>query len=367
MPNFKLGLIIAILVISIYNRKFIAPKFWILFSGFLLILFPIVVGFSLNNQVDLMFGAFKLHYIFPMALYLMFLGFSTNSLFEIVLKSATVALFFGFFLNLSTFLFYLNFFPVNLNLLFYPDEDRIGFNEGFIHIINSSFSYWVFLVPLLYFSNYLDRKWANALWIGTFVLSVVSGRRVLLLPYILLLLSNFKKPRVIISISVILGLLSYYSTTLGVLDFDIIAGRFMDAVSGTGDSEARSEQHVYFWKYISDRPIFGYGLGAFMPDFLRNDIYKTAYENTYDYLFFERGILGILLYFFFIFLLFFKILKSDVLLGIRKPLLIATLVLMLASYTNPYWGSSFDYTVPFAVLMRFANVNYYDLRRNSYI
>jgi len=41
-------------------------------------------------------------------------------------------------------------------------------------------------------------------------------------------------------------------------------------------------------------------------------------------------------------------------LGYNINFTIAIISLLIASYTNPYWLSSFDFTIPFALLMRFS-------------
>ena len=61
---------------------------------------------------------------------------------------------------------------------------------------------------------------------------------------------------------------------------DTIYVRFVSAINSTDDSYVREEQANYFISYIENSPIWGYGLGSYMPDYLRNDEFKTAYERS---------------------------------------------------------------------------------------
>ena len=356
-PNLKLALIFILFGSIIYYGLVILPDKIISFLSFFVLVPSIVIAFALNNELQLVLSSLKLNFLFPFFLYILFINYKKELFFEILVKAGLWAMIFSFFVNLSTLIYFLNLFPVNLNAFFYPEENRIGFNEGFVHIVNSSFSYWLYLVPLIFFDIITKKpKWFLFLFL-TFILAILSGRRILLLPYFIVLINNIKNLRAIITILIILFFCYLLLSNMFNLDFDIILQRFFDAANGVGDSDARSEQHYYFWKYIGGRPFLGYGMGSYMPNYLRSDLFKTAYENTYDYIFFERGFFGFILFLFFLFFLIFKVWKSNIKFLIKKPLVLATITLLFASYTNPYWLSSFDYTIPFAILMRFSNDN----------
>jgi O-antigen ligase len=189
----------------------------------------------------------------------------------------------------------------------------------------------------------------------TFVLAVFSGRRILMLPYLLLLIYYFKSIKGITIVFLSSAFIYILLDNFSFFDFQVIYDRFTDAMAGRGDSEARSEQHEYFWKYIGEKPFFGHGLGSYMPNYLRSDSFKTAYENTFDYLLFERGFIGVFLLFLYIGKMFINVYVFGKNVKMHIPILAATGTLILASYTNPYWMSSFDYTVPLAILLRFAD------------
>jgi hypothetical protein len=354
-PDLKLALIFLIFGTIIYNGSVVLPDKFISYLSFLILAPSIVLAFVLNNELQLVLSSLKLNFLFPFILYILFLNYKKELFSEILVKAALWAMIFSFLVNLSTLIHFLNLFPVNLNSFFYPEENRIGFNEGFVHMVNSSFSYWLYLLPLIYCNTIAKKpKWFFFLLL-TFILAILSGRRILLIPYFIVFIYYIKNLKVIITILIALFICYMLFSDIFNLDFNIISQRFFDAANGAGDSDARSEQHDYFWKYIAERPLLGYGMGSYMPNYLRSDLFKTAYENTFDYIVFERGVFGFFMLIFFLFILVFKIFRSNILVAIKQPLVVATITLLFASYTNPYWLSSFDYTIPFAILMRFAD------------
>ncbi len=353
LPEIKLVLLLVLLISIAFGRTFRFPKNSIVIPYFIIIFPSILIAILLNNDIRLSLNSLKLNFAFPLLLYFIFLNFEKEVLFRVLIYAGLLSLVLSFLINTSTLLYFLNFFPVNFNDFFYPDENRIGFNDGFVHMVNSSFSYWIYTIPLYFCRDSVKSKQTFVFLFFTFLLAIFSGRRILMLPYLFVLCFNLKSIKKVILVFISVILVFFILVNLNYFDFGVILDRFGDAISGEGDSEARSEQHKYFWIYIFERPFFGYGMGSFMPNYLRSDTFKTAYENTYDYLFFERGLLAGLLFFLFLSKLFFNVLfkyKNEYL-----SLLIATGALLLASYTNPYWLSSFDYTIPFAVLMRFAD------------
>ena len=348
--------LILLLIISILSNSIIKkPNLNLLIYGLLIILPPILVAVFLNNELLLSFNSFKLNYIFPFFLYVIFLHFEREFFFKILLRASFLSLLCSLIINSSTVLHFLGLFPLNLNYIFYPDEDRIGFNDGFVHMVNSSFSYWIYTIPLLYLNSMKKTKILYGILLLTFVLAVFSGRRILMLPYLLLLIYYFKSIKGITIVFLSSAFIYILLDNFSFFDFQVIYDRFTDAMAGRGDSEARSEQHEYFWKYIGEKPFFGHGLGSYMPNYLRSDSFKTAYENTFDYLLFERGFIGVFLLFLYIGKMFINVYVFGKNVKMHIPILAATGTLILASYTNPYWMSSFDYTVPLAILLRFAD------------
>jgi hypothetical protein len=343
-------------LISLFQKTFLRKKISskLIFFYFVVIFFPLVVGFLRGNEFSLIFQSFKLAFLYPILIYFVLISFDTEPLFRSIFTTAYWSLIISFLVNLSTFLFYTGFFPLNINALFYPNENVIGLNSGYVHIINSSFSYWIYTIPIIYCNKRKKTKLDYILLIAIFVLAVLSGRRILVLPFIFVAFFELKNFTKIIGLSIIIFILFNTEFVSSLLDLDIIFERFNSAIFSTGDSQARGDQQIYFYKYIMANPFLGYGMGAYMPDFLRNDVYKTAYENTYDYLIFERGLIfGFLTISYFIWLLY-KVYINNISTITKYSLIFGSISLLLASFTNPYWLSSFDYIVPLAIMMRYA-------------
>ena len=135
---------------------------------------------------------------------------------------------------------------------------------------------------------------------------------------------------------------------------EIIYNRFYDAINSEGDSYVRQEQSNEFNFQIAQKPIFGSGLGAFMKNYIRNEDFPIAYEKTYHYLIFSYGIpIFFMLLLFYIFLMY-CVYRNSNMFGNNINFIIAIFSLLLASLTNPYWLSSFDYVLPLSLLMRFS-------------
>lgn len=320
-----------------------------------ILLFPLTIALLNNNNFDFIVNRSRIFFLDPLLLFLIFSLFSNNDLIKILSFAAFSSLLVSFLINLSTLLFHLNLFPINLNTFFYIEEDKIGFHEGFLHITNSSFSYWIYTIPLL-FANFNKKSFYVILLISVlFILSFLSGRRILMLPFIIVFLFEFKNlPRLIFLFAIIL-VLSNFEIVNSLFELDTVLNRFDEAIKFSGDSQIREEQRSYFYKYISENPLRGYGIGSYMPDYLRNEKFLYAYENSFDYLFFERGIIfGILTFVFYIYLIlncYNNIFDKKYRIGFA----LASVSILLASYTNPYWLSSFDYTIPLSFLLRFSN------------
>ena len=86
-----------------------------------------------------------------------------------------------------------------------------------------------------------------------------------------------------------------------------------------------------------------------MKEYIRNYEFKTAYERSFHYQLYSLGIPITLIMYTFYFFMIRKIYKID---KIYIGLVLGSVSLLLSSYTNPYWLSSFDYCIPLSILMR---------------
>jgi hypothetical protein len=317
---------------------------------------PLIVGLVNNNKIEYIISSLRINLIFPLLFFFVLQKFDTYDIEKIVKKAAFVSIILITIITLSTLFFALNLFPFNINTFFYAEETNIGLNEGYVHIINSSLSYLIFIIPLVYFDKAIlnVKNLKFYVFAISFIVSFISGRRILLLPYILVILLNFKKFIILFVLFSSVLFIFRDSTFVASMDVDIIINRFEDAINSEGDSSVRKEQALMFEKHIKTEPFLGAGLGSFMEDYKRNDVFETAYEKTYHYMFFSLGIPIAFLTLSYYFYLIFKVYLNKSIGDFKFALIVAVISLLLASNTNPYWLNNFDYTFPMALLMRFS-------------
>lgn len=358
LQEFKIILLAILVILLVLMKKDVAIilKFFSLY--FLFFITPVITAGIYGNETFYIIDGIKIYYFFPLILATIFYATDRPDFQKIIYTSAVISLVIITLTSLTTLLNGFGTFPVNLNAIFYKDEDRIGLNDGFIHIINSPLSYYIFLIPVVFHKadDFKLKKIKLYLFILLLIFSVVTGRRILLLPFILVILYHFKSFYKYSVLVVIAFLMFFSSSKFENFDPSMIITRFEDAISSSGDSDSRQEQSKYFANYIDNNPFFGYGLGSYMKDYLRNDEFKTAYERSYEYLIFSVGIpLAIIIFTFYLYMIFksWKLGSDND--TLKKGIVLGILSLILASYTNPYWLSSFDYAIPFAILITFFN------------
>jgi hypothetical protein len=325
----------------------------LLYSLFFLI--PLFTAGIYGNNAAYVFDGIKIYFLFPLLILLILQIFDKDELIEIIYNSSWIAIILIAINGVLSLLYGFGMISFNINTVFYSDEEEVGVYEGFIHLINSSLSYLIFIVPICFMNlNKLKfNKLSFYFFIFLFIFSLISGRRILVLPFILLLLYHFRR---FYKYLIFITLITYFvldTTKFENFDPSAVIDRFQDAISSSGDSEVREEQVYYFEKHIYQKPIFGHGLGAYMNDYIRSKDFETAYEKSYHYLFF---VMGIPFAFFFILYHLYLSYKSLTLTvndeTKKKGILLGIVSLVLATSTNPYWLSSFDYTIPLAILIR---------------
>jgi len=342
------------LLLFSFNNKILKSFYIITISYSLIFLLPLFVGLYYNNSILFITTSLKLNLFFPILLLFLLQNFTTESITLLLIKSSKISILIIVLLALSTILNGLGFFPYNLNLIFYPNETALRLEGGYVQVINSSLTQLLFIVPIYFVNSNNKITIKNLLaFILLFIFCFVTGRRILLLPFLLIIFFNIKKfilPLIIISI--FMSLFSINDNEY--FNKEIIYNRFYDAINSEGDSYVRQEQSNEFNFQIAQKPIFGSGLGAFMKNYIRNEDFPIAYEKTYHYLIFSYGIpIFFMLLLFYIFLMYCVYRNSNMFEN-NINFIIAIFSLLLASLTNPYWLSSFDYVLPLSLLMRFS-------------
>lgn len=354
MQELKMLLLGTLVLLFLLLKLKVSKQVFVIAIIYLIILLPFLAIAGINgNEKAYVIVSLRIYYFFPAVLMMLFYTISNNKFKLIIYKASLISIVIITIVSLSTLLKGLGYFPINLNAIFYEDEDRIGLNDGYVHIINSPLSYYIFLVPIVFNNGDEFKLRSRKFYFFIFLLffSVITGRRILLLPFILVLIFHFRQfyKQLLLLFGVIVIFLSYKEFEN--FNPQIILSRFEDAINSKGDSAVREEQAIYFRNYIKERPLLGYGLGAYMPDYLRNEDFKMAYEKSYYYLIFVMGYVGasvLTVFYIYLFRRSYLLNKKD---NINIGILLGTLSLLIASSTNPYWLSSFDYSIPFAVLL----------------
>ena len=311
-----------------------------------LFIIPLLIGVFHNNEFDLIVASLRCNVLFPILIFTILQCFKKVKVLEIIKKSSRISILVISIILLSTVLYAFNIFPVNFNEFFYPSETNMRITGGYFHFINSSLSYLLFIIPIA-FVPFNNNK-TKLLLLLLLLMVLLTGRRILILPFLIIFIYDFK--RFIFPLLFLLTLSIFFQTDK-IFDREIVIQRFSDAINSTGDSSVREEQSKHFKKNIIEKPFFGYGLGSYMKEFIRNNKFKTAYERSFHYQLFSLGVpTTLMLWGFYLFMIIkvYRINKNYIgfILGITS--------LLLSSYTNPYWLSSFDYCIPLAVLMRLA-------------
>lgn len=354
----KIMLLIFLLIIGIITTKLRLNyiKTVILYSSLFVI--PLIIGILYGNNINYVFNSIKLNLLFPLLLLFILQQFRLEKLITVIRNSAFISTIITIIITISTLITGLGLFPYNFNLFFYENENAIGLDEGFIHIINSPLSYLIFITPLYFIKKdiFSLKNFRFYIFFLSFIIAIVSGRRILLLPYIIIITLYFKKTVIPLLAVLIIFFILADKSLFENFDTDVVITRFSDAINSEGDSSVRKEQSVMFEKYINKSPILGMGLGSFMKDYIRNKEFETAYEKSFDYMMFSLGIPLTVLTLLYYFYLMYKVHENNFIVtkNFKNALIFATISILIASTTNPYWLSSFDYCLPLALLMRFS-------------
>lgn len=244
----------------------------------------------------------------------------------------------------------------------------IGFHEGFVEYNLYSISSIVFLLPL--YLHYLLEKqkrtgrtsWLSLLLVlAAVVLSVLSGRRAMLLVLLLLpltiyfsnvVLGNRYKLKVGVPGAVKLGIVALGVAALIIsfgLRYRAIVDMFLDGFDFASSSSSASERTLQFVAlvdgWIKSSILFGAGNGA-AAAISRSEEFPWAYELTYVYLLFSTGLIGVSIYCgwyaYGLMRLRRAIIGRPDLMIYAAPMLTASVSFCIAAATNPYFGK-FDY------------------------
>ena len=230
----------------------------------------------------------------------------------------------------------------------------VGFHDGYVQVALHSIGSLFFLVPYLIVSvlggSEANAKGKRILLFVSLVAAALTGRRALWLvvgvafSYVLVrrLYRDVGNTALILFSLIIAGFAIY---VLSGIDVSFLGDTYDHLAQAFGSDDERSIQNVYLMEKFFERPILGAGIGFEVP-YIRNIDRPWLYESTYHVLLAGLGVVGFFIvaidiaYFFVTDWIFVSSKTSLPLVG--KSTLVGVLGLLIAAYSNPYFGS-FDF------------------------
>lgn len=244
----------------------------------------------------------------------------------------------------------------------------VGFYDGFVEYNLYSVSSLIFLAP--FYFHYLFERYkrvgrvgvvASGLAVATIILIFLTGRRALLVSFLLLpiliifsnklLGNNFRltgRPSAVVAFGFLVFIAAYAFLSFG-LRYDAFVSMVLEGFNFSSMSGSASERTRQFFAlidgWLGSSIMFGAGNGA-VAAISRSDEFPWAYELTYVYLLFSTGLVGVLVYFswygYSLIKLRMALRNRRDLVACAAPMLTASLAFCIAAGTNPYFGK-FDY------------------------
>ena len=316
------------LIIGIDKNIIILLLNTLVFAGFILSLYLIIVVLMFNNVIP--FSETFLH-----------LGYISN----IAIKNGAVEI---QTTSLSSLVFI---FPFVIALLFLPDTKFVFFNKKSLALI----ALVIFIASILSLRRALILT--NILSFITLLFFVIFLRKKILLKFI----KTFLKYFLIIILATFISIYLFYKNQRNI--FDINPRKILEEVitlDENSDTE-RIMQFYYFQKLINERPFLGYGFGVKNPYIIRDNEKKWRYELSYLALAFHTGFIGLVLYaigVLWIYIKGFKIIKKNNNSSIIMIALLNGITAMLIAYSSNPYLNAFDILWVLFLPIAYINLSY---------
>ena len=244
-------------------------------------------------------------------------------------------------------------------------DERLGIHSGYIGLNMNSLTSIIYIFPFIYSLVLSKNHWKifSKSWnkfillsfIFVLIISIISGRRSLWVIMLLSVIShcllmqiyknkNLFNNRISLSRSVVaIAIVIVISIGFSYLDLSLVSiiENILEGFNSSKDHSAdvKSEQFYYLMKDFAEKPLFGSGHGA-GPDAMMHRRTPWGYELSYVSLLYHTGIIGVLVYTFYISWIFYKgivIISTGTIYGeMMIPVLVATSSFMIANTVNPY-------------------------------
>lgn len=250
--------------------------------------------------------------------------------------------------------------------------DHVRNINGLIRTNIPNVAFMSFLFPVMIFHKLSDHWKSKIFELAVILVSalfvILSGRRiiqvVLILSLLTLIVSKIRRFRISVIAKVLIGaavfllIFNYLNSKYSFVDLNLYYRLYVQKILDNYKSDIRYSQLIEFWKYSKDHLLFGVGFGEGIPSIIRSIEKPWHYELTYSLYLYQTGIIGLIIFFGLFSLLFIQLRKFS---NFGKALSMGLLFYLIASGTNPYITSGFDYKFPLLMLMLFID---YELKKS---
>lgn len=358
----KLVLLAILFCMSVINitksKKFrLTKQIKIFFSLHVLyVVFSGIHGLLNRNPGAIDFIRLNLVYYFLLVVSL--ISFFSKESFQKSIKTIIISANFVSLYSILLLLVKLKFWPENL-FIYFDVTSNVGIHNGYTHLTNTNLSMMIFILPFLitlFLNGYQIENVNRTTTLVTIILGIIatliSGRRILWLSFIfpmVFYLLKFEKGKfkeklrsilifigIILVIAVIISASSFFT-------FDMIVERFLNAFN-VDKENIRFIQSKALWQGFLKNPLLGSGAGIGVKEIVRSVSAPWIYEMTYNLILFNSGIIGFSIFAASHLYLLGCFLKENIKHSkMGESLFVTYIFILVASGTNPYFTSSFDF------------------------
>jgi len=308
----------------------------------------------MNNNLGVI-GAFRVEFIWTFVLFFF-------TLFVLIEKKTIIKTIYwtSFFTSLVGIYMILQ--PVfgSLPFLNWIPFEPVQNISGLIRVSLPNVVFMSFLFPSLLFLNTPKTKIERIFYYITLTLSFLfilfSGRRIVqivaALFAIIFVYQNFKKINLKILSSLVLlfliTLLLIHKDIFFFINFKLYYHMYIEKLALVGTQEKRYIQMIALLKHFTQHPFIGVGFGKGIPNNIANHEEPWQYELTYFLYLYQTGLIGISIFLGLFISLFNKLNQIDL---NAKAFALGLIGYLMASATDPYIISGFDYKFPILICL----------------
>ncbi len=364
LSSIKLALLVFILFLSFILRlriSFNRHMVWFLLFQILLAVLKIGTGLIYRNASKALVDTFRMEIVYSTLFVILFTKLAMFSGFreKTVSVIAAANIYIGIYNIIIVLASYAH---INVSFLLNLDATAaVGIHTGYSHVVSTNLSMSVITFPLaLFFMNSRKLHQKKRLLISVLLCGfamILSGRRILWLclgiAATVYFFATSKDPvkllKRVFLILLVCVLFVVFAQITGMFDFAGVYDRFISAFGKGENAETeRTMQIGYLLEGFRNKPLLGNGAGAVIKGFTRSETTPWSFEMTYHALLFQSGLAGALLF----------ILSLSMLIKLIREIryddravfrgcLVTLFLALIANATNPYFGSSFDFSLFF--------------------